>query len=373
MGHFDRGFPFARVPGEENAGRKRRASRSSIPWFLLALLCLTQSAGSRADTISGTVKDPSGAVVALARIEISGGSLAQAIVLSSDSEGKFAAPDLAPGKYSVKVSKDGFEDSIATLDLKGRADLPVNLVILSQLTSISVSGKAAAFANSDPLYRQLSLRKREDTDGRGNVRVQVRNHRAAERRRPLRNRRRICRAGALHPETLAALRQGRAEAAIGKRSPRSGFRRGGIPFQRKSVYAVLGGARPAGGNTEGSRRSVRALEKPDAAPARSTGRVYAIDPRGRHHRQRRCRRPGGRLQPETPAFFQRLHDRKGAQGPALFHTYGGRSDPADRFAGGGRAHQQRRRWDGRRHLVLAAPRRGAESALRELHGRPAAF
>jgi len=155
MGHFDRGFPFARVPGEENAGRKRRASRSSIPWFLLALLCLTQSAGSRADTISGTVKDPSGAVVALARIEISGGSLAQAIVLSSDSEGKFAAPDLAPGKYSVKVSKDGFEDSIATLDLKGRADLPVNLVILSQLTSISVSGKAAAFANSDPLYRQL--------------------------------------------------------------------------------------------------------------------------------------------------------------------------------------------------------------------------
>lgn len=41
-----------------------------------------------ADTITGTVKDPSGAVVPGARIEISGGGLAQPIVLSTDDAGK---------------------------------------------------------------------------------------------------------------------------------------------------------------------------------------------------------------------------------------------------------------------------------------------
>ena len=42
---------------------------------ILALLWLALAARLRADTISGTVKDPSGLVVARARIEISGGGL----------------------------------------------------------------------------------------------------------------------------------------------------------------------------------------------------------------------------------------------------------------------------------------------------------
>jgi hypothetical protein len=86
----------------------------------------------RADTITGTVKDPSGAVVAGARVEITGGVLTQPVVVSTDGEGKFLFPNLAAGKYSVRVSKEGFEDSLATLDLKGTADLPVTLAIASQ-------------------------------------------------------------------------------------------------------------------------------------------------------------------------------------------------------------------------------------------------
>ncbi|MGA8072291.1 MAG: M1 family aminopeptidase [Candidatus Acidiferrales bacterium] len=109
----------------------------------------------RADTISGTVKDPSGAVVPGARIEISGGGLTKPLVLSSDDSGKFTAPNLSAGKYTVRVSKEKFDELVVPLDLKGTADLPLNLTIAAQQAAVTVTGKNMAFANSDLVYRQL--------------------------------------------------------------------------------------------------------------------------------------------------------------------------------------------------------------------------
>ncbi|HEY0701630.1 MAG TPA: carboxypeptidase-like regulatory domain-containing protein, partial [Candidatus Acidoferrales bacterium] len=128
---------------------------SVVTAFLAVLLLLGVAIPVRADSISGTVKDPSGAVVVGARIEISGASLAQPLVLASDATGKFTVPDLEPGKYSVHVTKDGFEDLTVAIDLSGAADLPLNLVVAAQQTSVTVTGKASGFANSDPGYRQL--------------------------------------------------------------------------------------------------------------------------------------------------------------------------------------------------------------------------
>ena len=122
---------------------------------LLVLLCLALATHLRADAISGTVKDPSGAVVAGARVEITGGDLSQPIVLTSDESGKFAAPNLKPGRYSVRVAKEGFDDLVTTVDLKGTADLPIKLTISAQQTRINVSEKSTGFANSDAAYRQL--------------------------------------------------------------------------------------------------------------------------------------------------------------------------------------------------------------------------
>jgi hypothetical protein len=116
---------------------------------------LTLSAGARADTITGMVKDPSGAVVVGARIEITGGTLSHPVVLASDESGKFSAADLKPGKYTVKVTKEGFEELEVAVELQGTADVPVKLAIAEQQISINVSEKSLAFLNSDPAYRQL--------------------------------------------------------------------------------------------------------------------------------------------------------------------------------------------------------------------------
>ena len=108
-----------------------------------------------ADTISGTVQDPSGAVIAGARIEITGGDLAQPILLSSDALGKFTSPDLKPGTYSLRVTREGFEPLVKTVNLPGAGVLQLTLSIAKQREVISVPGKSLAFANSDPVYRQL--------------------------------------------------------------------------------------------------------------------------------------------------------------------------------------------------------------------------
>lgn len=123
--------------------------------LLLALLCLVFAAPLRADSLSGTVKDPSGAVIAAASIAITGGGLSQPLQLSSDESGRFVAPNLPPGRYSVRVAKEGFEDLVTSVDLHGTADLALNLTITAQQTSVTVNEKSAAFANSDAVYVQL--------------------------------------------------------------------------------------------------------------------------------------------------------------------------------------------------------------------------
>ena len=129
--------------------------RSFFTSLLLLLVCLAASTELRADTISGTVKDPSGAVVAGARIAITGGNLTQPLVLTSDESGNFKAPDLSAGKYSVRVNKEGFEELVTSVDLHGAADLSLKLTIAEQQVQINVNEKSLAFANSDAFYRQL--------------------------------------------------------------------------------------------------------------------------------------------------------------------------------------------------------------------------
>jgi len=135
----------------------RQYQKQHITSLLLGLLLLwvVTPASLIAQTISGTVQDPSGAVVAGARVVITGESLAQPIELTSDGLGKFASPDLKAGTYSVRVIRDGFETLTKTVDLKGAIQLQLTLAIAQQQVSVNVAGKNLAFDNSDPLYRQL--------------------------------------------------------------------------------------------------------------------------------------------------------------------------------------------------------------------------
>lgn len=131
-------------------------SRLASPKYLLTLLLVLSPAFLHAASVSGTVKDTTGAVIPHARIEISGGDLTQPLVLTSDGVGHFASPDLKPGKYSVRLGAEGFEPVERSVEV-GTA--PVNLEIELPLPvarqEVTVTGKSAQYVNTDPVYRTL--------------------------------------------------------------------------------------------------------------------------------------------------------------------------------------------------------------------------
>jgi len=150
-----RGFRFLSCQIVSRSAEMHLCRFPSLLRIASLLLCLIGPTWLRAETISGTVKDPSGAVIAGAQIEITGGDLTQPVVLSSNGLGEFASPDLKPGTYSVRIIREGFEALTKSVDLHGAIHLELILAIAQQKVSISVPGKSLAFANSDPVYRQL--------------------------------------------------------------------------------------------------------------------------------------------------------------------------------------------------------------------------
>jgi Carboxypeptidase regulatory-like domain len=76
--------------------------------FVSMIALLAIPACLSATTISGTIKDGTGAVIPDAHIEIRGGDLAQAVIVTTDRVGHFVSPDLKTGTYSLRVTAEGF-------------------------------------------------------------------------------------------------------------------------------------------------------------------------------------------------------------------------------------------------------------------------
>ncbi len=126
---------------------------ASLLAVALFVCCVVLPTALHAGTISGTIKDRSGAVVTEARIEISGEGLIQPVQITSDAMGKFTSPDLKAGKYIVRVTHEGFESQEKTIDVHESVALDLTLEIPRQETQVEVSAKA--LANSDPVYKEL--------------------------------------------------------------------------------------------------------------------------------------------------------------------------------------------------------------------------
>src|SRR5215471_978417 len=118
--------------------------RSAFLKLLMLLFWLVSPLCLHADTLSGTVEDQSGAVIPGARIEITGGDLTQPLVLSSDAVGKFSSPDLKPGTYSLRATREGFEPLVKTVELHGAVELELKLAIAQPRVEITVPGKSLA-------------------------------------------------------------------------------------------------------------------------------------------------------------------------------------------------------------------------------------
>jgi Carboxypeptidase regulatory-like domain len=131
--------------------------------ILLALICalgfITSTvANSQTATgaVSGTVKDPNGAVIVGAQVAVrsQAGESRNAV---TDNEGRFRVENLAPGRYAVNISREGFKmlDREVVVDATRTASIEVRLEVAAPRAEINVGGKGAVALNSEPNYREL--------------------------------------------------------------------------------------------------------------------------------------------------------------------------------------------------------------------------
>jgi hypothetical protein len=115
----------------------RKSLHAAFAMVLCFVLCLYASAQSGGGSISGTVLDPSGAVVPNATVEIHNPVSAFDRSTTTDSSGKFSFPNVPFNPYHMTVTAAGFAQNAQ--DVEVRSAVPVNVKV-----SLTVAGSSSS-------------------------------------------------------------------------------------------------------------------------------------------------------------------------------------------------------------------------------------
>src|SRR4051794_17421811 len=108
----------------------RRASQIVGLFLTIFLTCSALFAQGAAGSIAGTITDPSGAAIPAARVTITDVARGAARTLTTDAAGAYAAPNLNPGTYNVKVEFQGFKTTTrANIMLEVSQDIRVDMTV----------------------------------------------------------------------------------------------------------------------------------------------------------------------------------------------------------------------------------------------------
>jgi hypothetical protein len=137
-------------------------SRRSI-WLCSTILVITASAALAQFTasIQGDVKDPSGAGVAKAKIELVNTATGATAVATSDESGNYSFVSLAPGRYKITAESAGFSRSEADVTLLTAQNLnvPITFKVGSTSESVVVTAEAPIVDTADS-RTQLTIENR---------------------------------------------------------------------------------------------------------------------------------------------------------------------------------------------------------------------
>src|SRR5258705_930973 len=106
---------------------------------ILLMACLATSVSAQttgAGTITGTITDPSGAVVPAAAVAVKNVATQAERMIATNDAGIFVAQFLQPGAYEITVTKAGFAKTVRTgLTLQVGQSLTINLALPVQSTN----------------------------------------------------------------------------------------------------------------------------------------------------------------------------------------------------------------------------------------------
>src|ERR1700756_2210345 len=116
------------------------------------LLCLGHTAfGQFSGSISGTVTDPSGAMVSGAALSLRNTATNELRTATSTATGIYQFVSLAPGSYELTTTMTGFspEKTTLTLETNQTLNIPVKLTIGSATQTVEVTGQAPILDSAD--------------------------------------------------------------------------------------------------------------------------------------------------------------------------------------------------------------------------------
>lgn len=115
-------------------------------WMLLCILALSAPAFGQSATTSlrGTIKDPTGALVAGATITLTDNSTGKASSATSGTAGSYVFTQIFPAKYTIKVTAAGFGDQAKVAELLVNQPATVDFALTVQSSSVTVDVTASA-------------------------------------------------------------------------------------------------------------------------------------------------------------------------------------------------------------------------------------
>jgi len=131
-----------------------RAGRIAAILFLLTLgvARFGSAQGSNSASISGTVLDPSGAVVANATVTIQNPVSSYERSATTDGSGSFSFPNVPFNPYHLEVTATGFAPFVRDVEVRSAVPvkLRVDLKISTAATTVTVTGEAADLIEQTP-------------------------------------------------------------------------------------------------------------------------------------------------------------------------------------------------------------------------------
>ncbi|MEP7362314.1 MAG: TonB-dependent receptor [Acidobacteriota bacterium] len=132
-------------------------------WFLVFCLAVSVHAQTSSGTISGTVQDSSGAMIAGAEVRLKGTETGEVVRdLTTGADGGFAAPLIRPMTYTVEASATGFKKLVRS-GIILRVDDTLNLKLVLE---IGAATESVTVSSSVDLLEQTTNTVGQAIDGR---------------------------------------------------------------------------------------------------------------------------------------------------------------------------------------------------------------
>ncbi|HXJ87075.1 MAG TPA: TonB-dependent receptor [Candidatus Binatia bacterium] len=131
-----------------------RATFLSISVSVLALGLSAHAQSGNSTSVTGTVLDPSGAVVPNAKVEITNPVSQFQRTTNTDALGKFSIPNVPFNPYHMTVAAKGFSQYTKDIDVRSSVplNLSVNMAVGASAETVTVEASGADLLENDPTF-----------------------------------------------------------------------------------------------------------------------------------------------------------------------------------------------------------------------------